>query len=78
MAPEIMRGLRYKGPQVDVFSLGVTLFLIVVAVVPHDTDWKHHLKNGTTEAFFRKIDPKGKISSEFKELVIRMFAEDGN
>jgi len=29
MAPEIHEGLRYKGAQVDLFSLGVILFCMV-------------------------------------------------
>jgi len=34
MAPEIKKGLQYKGSEVDVFSLGVVLFSIVRGLFP--------------------------------------------
>ena len=34
MAPEIKLGRKYDGKQVDVFSLGVILFIIVVGIFP--------------------------------------------
>ena len=34
MAPEIKQGLEYKGTEVDVFSLGVVLFIIVRGLFP--------------------------------------------
>lgn len=34
MAPEIKIGKQYKGSQVDVFSLGVILFILVQGIFP--------------------------------------------
>ena len=74
MAPEVLRRGGYKGTRADVYSLAVTLFVIVVGVLPHDTNWIDHLKNGTTDDYFKKFDKKGKISPEFKEIIISMYA----
>ena len=77
-APEITKHITYDGIQADIYSLAVTIFVIVVANYPHETNWKDHFKNETTDLYFQKIDPRGKVTSEFKELVIRMFDEDGS
>jgi len=29
MAPEIKKGLKYDGEKIDIFSLGVTLFILI-------------------------------------------------
>ena len=34
MAPEIIKGKQYKGKQVDMFSIGVILFIIVQGMFP--------------------------------------------
>lgn len=33
-APELWRGLRYRGPEVDVWSLGVILFVMTTGFIP--------------------------------------------
>ena len=83
MAPEIKKGLEYKGSEVDIFSLAVVLFVIVRGIFPfveakENNYWWKLLKNGQYETYFSKIDKKSKLSPEFRDLIINMLAEDGS
>ena len=51
MAPEIKKGLEYKGSEIDVFSLAVVLFVIVRGIFPffeakENNYWWKLLKSG--------------------------------
>ena len=71
-------GIEYKGSEADVFSLAVTLFVIVIAQYPQENNWLEHLIYGDADNFFSQIESKRTLSSEFKDLIISMFAESGN
>ena len=47
MAPEIKEGKTYKGTQVDLFSLGVILFILVQGIFP--------FKEARKEEYFYKL-----------------------
>lgn len=47
MAPEIKEGKLYKGTQVDMFSFGVILFIIVHGIFP--------FKEARTEEYFYNL-----------------------
>ena len=83
MAPEIKKGLVYKGREVDIFSLGVVLFIIVRGLFPFteakDKDyWYKLIKTGQIGTYFSKIDKNNTLSPEFRDLVISIYAEEGS
>lgn len=43
MAPEIKQGYRYRGSEVDIFALGVILFIIVMGALPFEEPKKRIL-----------------------------------
>jgi serine/threonine protein kinase len=51
MAPEIKEGKTYKGSQVDMFSMGVILFIIVQGIFP--------FKEARTEEYFYNLIVSG-------------------
>jgi len=76
MAPEIEQGHGYDAPGVDVFALGVTLFVMITGRYPFINS-----ADGTYKRF--QANPKGyvatmgvKISREALDLVTYMTTED--
>jgi len=57
MAPEIKEGKTYKGTQVDLFSLGVILFIIVQGIFP--------FKEARKEEYFYSLLLNGRIDHYF-------------
>lgn len=65
-APELWRGQKYRGPEVDVWSLGVVLFVITTGFIPFN-DSTHVMQ-------IRYHWPKqGMYSSELKDIVAKIF-----
>lgn len=82
MAPEIKKGMVYKGTEIDIFSLGVVLFSMARGLFPFQeargTDyWYNLIRTGQTDTYFRKVDKTNKLSAEFRDLIVAMFAEEG-
>ena len=82
MAPEIKKGLVYEGRQVDIFSVGVVLFSLVRGLFPFgeakSSDyWYSLIRQGNFDQYFSRLDTKGNLSPEFKDLITAIFAEDG-
>ena len=82
MAPEIKRGLIYDGRQIDIFSVGVVLFSLVRGLFPfgeaRSSDyWYNLLRQGQYDQYFSRLDSKGLLSPEFKDLVTSIFQENG-
>jgi serine/threonine protein kinase len=80
MAPEIKECKEYDGRQVDVFALGVVLFVIVQGTFPFqeavDDDYYYDLlKRGKLEKYFKSTRTEN-LSDEFKDLVVKMFSHD--
>ena len=81
MAPEIKEGKQYKGTQVDLFSMGVILFIIVQGIFPFNEARKEEyfynlLLTGQIDTYFNKVNGQG-LSADFKDLILRFFAYDG-
>jgi len=75
-APEIISGQNYRGPEVDVWSLGVLLYILVSAHLPFT-------KPGEDEKFERKRISKGdyyplpsKCSTSLQKLISSMLTVD--
>jgi serine/threonine protein kinase len=81
MAPEIKEGKTYNGKQVDMFSTGVILFIIVQGIFPFqeakkDEFYYNLLMKGDYETYWKKTGGQ-KLSNDFKDLIIKMFAYEG-
>jgi len=80
IAPEVREEKQYDGKKSDIFSLGVILFLLVQGNFPFITAEKkdkyyRKLMNGKLDLFFKKVGAQ-KLSTEFKDLIVKMLAYD--
>lgn len=81
MAPEIKEGKTYDGTQVDLFSVGVIVFIIVQGIFPFKEARKEEyfynlLLTGQIETYFDKVNGKG-LSSDFKDMILKLFSYNG-
>lgn len=82
MAPEIKEGKQYDGRQIDIFSTGVILFIIVQGIFPFkeakkDEYFYNLLLNNKLDQYWKKVGGNN-LSDEFKDLILKMFSYDGN
>lgn len=80
MAPEIKEGKQYDGREIDVFSTGVILFIIVQGIFPFkeakkDEYFYNLLCTGKFETYWKKVGGQG-LSEEFKNLILSIFSYD--
>jgi serine/threonine protein kinase len=78
MAPEIKEGKPYKGAQVDLFSFGVILFILVHGIFPFkeartEEYFYNLIVTGQTDLYFQKVNGS-ELSAEFKDLILSLFA----
>lgn len=81
MAPEIKLGKQYDGVEIDLFSTGVILFIIVQGIFPFkeakkDEYFYNLLCSGDYETYWKKTGGQN-LSAEFKDLIIKMFSFEG-
>jgi serine/threonine protein kinase len=82
MAPEIKEGRPYSGQQVDLFSFGVVLFIIVQGIFPfkeaRTNEYFYNLiTTGQHELYFEKTNATN-LSLEFRDLILALFSYDGS
>jgi len=81
MAPEIKEGKVYDGTQVDLFSVGVIIFIIVQGIFPFKEARKEEyfynlLLTGQIETYFEKVNGTG-LSADFKDMILKLFSYNG-
>ncbi len=81
MAPEIKEGKTYDGRQIDIFSTGVILFIIVQGIFPfkeakRDEYFYNLILTGKLDQYWTKVGGQN-LSADFKDLILKMFSYDG-
>ena len=76
VAPEVLEQNSYDGCKVDIFSMGVLLFIMVQGQFPHGTKilkdkYYDMIKNRKYEAYFQAVDSTD-LSDQFKDLIVRL------
>lgn len=81
MAPEIKEGKVYDGQEIDMFSTGVILFIIVQGIFPFKEAKKDEyfyslLLKGDFDTYWKKTGGQS-LTPEFKDLILKLFSYDG-
>lgn len=72
-APELLMSQRYQGPEIDVWSLGVILYVMLCGKVPFDDESVHSLQNKIKNG---KFELGNHLSSEARDLLTKMIVAD--
>ncbi|KAK0709607.1 kinase-like domain-containing protein [Lasiosphaeria miniovina] len=72
-APELLQAKPYTGPEVDVWSFGVVLFVLVCGKVPFDDQYMPALHQKIKKG---AVDYPNWLTSECKNLISRMLVTD--
>ena len=79
MCPQIILDESYFGDEADIFSLGTVLFLIVngfygFKVAYEENKIYKYIYENDFDGYWKRIDPLGHLSDEFKKLYFKMVA----
>lgn len=83
-SPELLQKKPYLGVQSDIFSLGVSLFVLVTGKMPFkhaltDDPYYKEICKGNYDNYWAKLESKvPPVSSEFKQLFVSLIAYDAN
>ena len=72
-APELLDGKIYCGPEIDVWSAGVVLFILVTGCLPFDDD---HIPALTQKIKKAEFSVPYTVSALCKDLIMRMLTSD--
>jgi serine/threonine protein kinase len=77
MSPELLSGRTESTPAIDVWSLGILLYGLLLGSVPFRSSNKEELKKMIIEQPI-KFPPDCKLTAPCKELIKRMLDKDPN
>merc|ERR1712070_154397 len=82
MAPEIKKRITYSGRSIDIFSMGVVLFILIKGTFPfmealETDDYFKKILEGDSDGYFEKVNCKF-FSDELKDLLIWIFKNEGD
>ncbi|KAI8066148.1 kinase-like domain-containing protein [Thamnidium elegans] len=72
-APELLKGKLYTGPEIDVWSFGVVIYVLVCGKVPFDDSTVGGLHGKVRNGF---VDYPSHLSSDLKDMLRRMLVSD--
>ena len=83
IAPEVLKQLEYMSEEIDIFSLGVTVFIMIYGKPPflsaskNDKSYKLIIEKNFEE-FWKLVESKNakNISTELKDLIFSMLSYD--
>jgi len=75
-SPEMERG-AYKGPECEMWSLGLTLFVLAMGSFPEWKEVQSDKVKGAKGAAVVRVDLPEKLSIEFRDLLVRLLEIDG-
>ena len=78
VAPEVLEEFVYDGTKVDIFSMGVLLFIIVQGKFPHGTKilkdkYYDMIRNRRYDDYFQAVEGT-RLSRGFKDLIVSLLA----
>lgn len=78
VAPEVLEELVYNGTKVDIFSMGVLVFIMVLGKFPHGTKilkdkYYSLIRAKRYDAYFQAVDARH-CSPAFKNLIVKLLA----
>ena len=81
MAPEILNKEQYDGRKVDMFSIGVTLFIILLGHFPFKTAYTTDLNYSLIvkedyKKYWKSFDLFNRLSADFKDLIEKLICFD--
>lgn len=83
-APELLQKKPYLGVQSDIFSLGVSMFVLVTGKMPFkhalvDDPYYKEIVKGDYDKYWTKLETKvPAVSKEFKNLFVKLISYDPN
>lgn len=72
-APELLMGMQYNGPEVDIWSLGIVLYVMLCGKVPFDDECVKDLQMKIKEA---NLTFNTTISNDAKDLLSNLIVSD--
>lgn len=75
-APEVIKGARYAGPEVDVWSSGVVLFALLCGVLPFNDDMQQGIPYVLRKILAGNYSIPHFVSPQAQDLISRMLRVD--